>query len=536
MPSPSVPIPHETRPNGTPPAVSPAPATGTPAPGPGYEDQPLATSQLARRRRGRDARAPARTREGARGRARRTFIRRGKFFRPPVSLPVGIPRGTRPAPNFPWRGTRPAPRASTPAGVLPAAAPRDRATGPTGRPMPPHSGRPPQRRQGGRTRRVLIGFVLTTQDFIARSARPCPRPAPDGGAAPRAARGWAPGGGRRPGRRPRGRPAAPPHARRGRPPRARGRGGPTAGTRERARWPGPPARGAGREPAGARPATTGDGHPPVGGDAGGDDDDGGRILRAGKGRAHVTARSASPVERHEAGQVPRGCESRATHDDGRDVQGAVPAGTSDARTWVPDPLGGAFAIPAGRGVQDEVRAAIPLLSVRDGSARSVVPTSTGGSELEGQRLDLHAGGDSPRTGRPMRSESRRRRRAPPRPCRSRPRLPRTSRRPALPSAASGRAARSGAPSRRRRVRSPRGSLRSWKWTWHAADPVLARSRSSGKPSLRLRGVAPVDDSEASPSPQNRPGDAGPLGAAPGGTPLPWLGTRTAVPPVSTDGA
>jgi hypothetical protein len=84
-------------------------------------------------------------------------------FRPPVSLPVGIRGGTRPAPNFPSRGTRRAPRASTPAGVVPAAAPGDRTTGPTGRPIPPKPGRPPQRRQGGRERRVLIGFVLTTK-------------------------------------------------------------------------------------------------------------------------------------------------------------------------------------------------------------------------------------------------------------------------------------------------------------------------------------------------------------------------------------
>jgi hypothetical protein len=162
------------------------------------------------------------------------------------------------------------------------------------------------------------------------------------------------------------------------------------GARDRARWSGHPARGAGREPAGARPATQGDGHPPVGGDAGGDD--GGRIRRAGKGRAHLTARSASPVERHEAGQVPRGCASRAPHDDGRDVTGAVPAVTSDARTGGPDPLGGGFALPAGRGVKDGVRAAIPLLSVRDGSARAVVHTATGRFEHEGQRLSLHAGG------------------------------------------------------------------------------------------------------------------------------------------------
>ena len=199
-------------------------------------------------------------------------------FRPPVDLPVGIRGGTRPAPHCPSRGPRRAPRASTPAGVVPRRRARGPRHGPDRPPIPPHPGRPPQRRQGGRERRVLIGRL---NDLIARSARPCPRHAPAGDPARRAARGV-----RRPGRRP--------HARRGRPPPARWRGGPTAGARDRARWPGPPTRGAGREPAAARPATQGDGHPPVGGDAGGDDDDGGRIRRAGQGRAHQHEADAGP--------------------------------------------------------------------------------------------------------------------------------------------------------------------------------------------------------------------------------------------------
>jgi len=101
---------------------------------------------------------------------------------PPPSRPPGRDPG--------WHPPRPAGLNPRGGGARRRArGPRD---GPDRPPDPPKSGRPPQRRPGGRERRVLIGVVLATHDVIARAARPCPRHAPAGGPARRAARGRSP--------------------------------------------------------------------------------------------------------------------------------------------------------------------------------------------------------------------------------------------------------------------------------------------------------------------------------------------------------
>ncbi|MBV8610366.1 MAG: DUF927 domain-containing protein, partial [Singulisphaera sp.] len=108
--------------------------------------------------------------------------------------------------------------------------------------------------------------------------------------------------------------------------------------------------------------------------------------------SNFTARIVTQIERHEADEVRRLFEIKAKHQDGREAFAVVPAAKYNAMDWVAEQLGAEFTIFAGRSTRDDVRAALQLLSDRDGIARSVVHTSLGWIEHEGVPLYVHAKG------------------------------------------------------------------------------------------------------------------------------------------------
>ncbi|MBV8557065.1 MAG: DUF927 domain-containing protein, partial [Planctomycetaceae bacterium] len=122
------------------------------------------------------------------------------------------------------------------------------------------------------------------------------------------------------------------------------------------------------------------------------------LLRTIQGEGHATrlanftARIVRDVVRHEAGDIRRQVRIAATHADGTTAATVVDASQFAAMGWVEDGLGPKFAVTAGKGHRDHVRAAIQLLSVRDGFDAETVHTSLGWVEHHGRTLYLHAGG------------------------------------------------------------------------------------------------------------------------------------------------
>jgi hypothetical protein len=108
--------------------------------------------------------------------------------------------------------------------------------------------------------------------------------------------------------------------------------------------------------------------------------------------ANFTARIVRDVVRHEAGDIRRQVRIVATHAEGARASTVVDASLFAAMGWVEDGLGPKFAVTAGKGHRDHVRAAIQLLSVRDGFDAETVHTSLGWVEHHGRPLYLHAGG------------------------------------------------------------------------------------------------------------------------------------------------
>ncbi|MBV8316978.1 MAG: DUF927 domain-containing protein, partial [Planctomycetaceae bacterium] len=108
--------------------------------------------------------------------------------------------------------------------------------------------------------------------------------------------------------------------------------------------------------------------------------------------ANFTARIVCDVVRHEAGDIRRQVRIVATHADGTTAATVVDAAQWAAMGWVEDGLGPKFTVTAGKGHRDHVRAAIQLLSVRDGFDAETVHTSLGWVEHHGRPLYLHAGG------------------------------------------------------------------------------------------------------------------------------------------------
>jgi hypothetical protein len=107
---------------------------------------------------------------------------------------------------------------------------------------------------------------------------------------------------------------------------------------------------------------------------------------------NFTARIICQIERHERGVVTRQFRIEATHCDGMKAQAVVDSEHFDGMGWVSSLLGAEWTILAGRSARDHVRAAIQLLSHRDGIARATVHTSTGWAIHEGRKLFLHAAG------------------------------------------------------------------------------------------------------------------------------------------------
>jgi hypothetical protein len=108
--------------------------------------------------------------------------------------------------------------------------------------------------------------------------------------------------------------------------------------------------------------------------------------------ANFTARIVRDVVRHEAGDTRRQVRIVATHADGTRASTVVDASQYVAMGWVEEGLGPKFAVTSGKGHRDHVRAAIQLLSVRDGFDAETVHTSLGWVEHDGRPLYLHAGG------------------------------------------------------------------------------------------------------------------------------------------------
>jgi hypothetical protein len=108
--------------------------------------------------------------------------------------------------------------------------------------------------------------------------------------------------------------------------------------------------------------------------------------------AGFTARITTETTRHEAGEITKHFEIKATHADGSTAMVTIKATDFEAMAWVPAELGSKFSIEPGRGTRDQVRHAVQLLSHRDGVQFREVYTALGWHDIDGRWVYLHAGG------------------------------------------------------------------------------------------------------------------------------------------------
>jgi hypothetical protein len=104
-----------------------------------------------------------------------------------------------------------------------------------------------------------------------------------------------------------------------------------------------------------------------------------------------TARIVREVERHEAGGVRLRFVIDATHRDGFEASIEVDADRYAKMEW-PEALGSIFRVHSGRGIRDQLREAVQLLSHREPVPRVKVFTSLGWHEHDGKPIYCHAGG------------------------------------------------------------------------------------------------------------------------------------------------
>ena len=108
--------------------------------------------------------------------------------------------------------------------------------------------------------------------------------------------------------------------------------------------------------------------------------------------ANFTARIKREIDRIEDGKSSLKYEITAAHQDGSAATLAVSADKYARMEW-PESLGAKFVVVAGRGVRDDLRCAIQILTERDGPIpREVIRTSTGWTEIDGRMVFLHGRG------------------------------------------------------------------------------------------------------------------------------------------------
>jgi hypothetical protein len=108
--------------------------------------------------------------------------------------------------------------------------------------------------------------------------------------------------------------------------------------------------------------------------------------------AGFTARIVREIKRHEAGEITRQFEIKATHATGTVATATIKAGDFESMAWVPAELGSRFSIEPGRGTRDLMRHALQLLSHREHVEHLEVFTALGWHEIGGELVYLHAGG------------------------------------------------------------------------------------------------------------------------------------------------
>ena len=108
--------------------------------------------------------------------------------------------------------------------------------------------------------------------------------------------------------------------------------------------------------------------------------------------ADFTARIVREIMRHEGGETRLQFEIKGTHQTGTMATVVVDSSKFAAMSWVED-LGSVFAVVAGRGMRDQLREAVQILSHSGGAVPRIdVYTSLGWEEINGEQVYLHAGG------------------------------------------------------------------------------------------------------------------------------------------------
>ena len=118
---------------------------------------------------------------------------------------------------------------------------------------------------------------------------------------------------------------------------------------------------------------------------------------------NFTARIVAEVERHETGEVKRQFRIEAVHSDGQAGEAVVDAEEYESMGWVPSQLGGGWVIAAGRRSKEHARAAVQILSHRDGITRETAHTAPAGSTTTGAGSTSTPGSRSGLTVRARRS-------------------------------------------------------------------------------------------------------------------------------------
>jgi hypothetical protein len=108
--------------------------------------------------------------------------------------------------------------------------------------------------------------------------------------------------------------------------------------------------------------------------------------------ASFTARIVKEITRHEAGEIRRRLEVKATHPAGTIAAVTIKAEEFEPMAWVASELGSKFVIEPGRGTRDLVRHYIQVLSHRERVEHMEVFTALGWQSVSGELVYLHGGG------------------------------------------------------------------------------------------------------------------------------------------------
>lgn len=108
--------------------------------------------------------------------------------------------------------------------------------------------------------------------------------------------------------------------------------------------------------------------------------------------ADFTCRIVREIARHEAGEIHKHLEVKATHRDGTFATATIRAEDFEPMAWITSELGSKFAVEPGRGTRDLMRHAVQILSHRDAVEFHEVFTALGWHTIGEESMFLHAGG------------------------------------------------------------------------------------------------------------------------------------------------